>query len=81
MIEVEVEGETFNGLPHGLCFIYFNYNGELHLEEWMRPKKISETDPYLDGSDLSFRGFGVFNSGVLSDGPSFFIAGDGHSIA
>jgi len=26
-IEVEVEGETLKGVPHGLCFIYFIYNG------------------------------------------------------
>ncbi len=28
-IEVEVEGETRKGVPHGLCFINFLYNGEL----------------------------------------------------
>jgi CTP-dependent riboflavin kinase len=22
-IQVEIEGETFNGVPHGLCFINF----------------------------------------------------------
>lgn len=28
-IGVEVEGEYYNGLPHGLCFMWYKYNGEL----------------------------------------------------
>jgi hypothetical protein len=29
LIEVEVEGELKNGVPHGQCFLYFTYKGEL----------------------------------------------------
>ena len=29
MIEVEVEGELKNGVPHGQCFMFFTYKGEL----------------------------------------------------
>jgi hypothetical protein len=29
LIEVEVEGELKNGIPHGQCFMYFTYKGEL----------------------------------------------------
>ena len=28
-ITVDIEGETLKGVPHGLCFISFIYNGEL----------------------------------------------------
>ena len=29
LIEVEVEGELKNGVPHGQCFMLFSYKGEL----------------------------------------------------
>ena len=29
LIEVEVEGELKNGVPHGQCFMFFTYKGEL----------------------------------------------------
>ena len=29
MIEVEVEGELNNGVPHSHCLMYFTYMGEL----------------------------------------------------
>ena len=29
-ITVDIEGETLKGVPHGLCFINFIYNGELY---------------------------------------------------
>jgi hypothetical protein len=60
LIEVELEGETFNGVPHGLCFIYFVYNGEFHEKDYKKPK-TSSTDIYRDGSFYTFRGFGTFN--------------------
>jgi hypothetical protein len=28
VVDVEIEGETRRGIPHGLCLIYFKYNGE-----------------------------------------------------
>jgi hypothetical protein len=34
MIEVEIEGETFNGEPHGFCLLNFIYNEELHVNQW-----------------------------------------------
>ena len=47
-IEVDVQGEFLNGKPHGLCFLFFKYNGELG------PKASSSSwwpsDPYLDGN-------------------------------
>jgi hypothetical protein len=27
MIEVDIEGEIKNGVPHGQCFLWFFYNG------------------------------------------------------
>ena len=45
-IEVEVEGETLKGVPHGLCFIYFVYNGQFHGKDYKKP---SSTDIYNDG--------------------------------
>jgi len=29
LIEVDVEGELKNGVPHGQCFMFFTYKGEL----------------------------------------------------
>ena len=29
MIDVEIEGEIKNGVPHGKCFLWFIYKGEL----------------------------------------------------
>jgi hypothetical protein len=29
MIEVDIEGEIKNGVPHGQCFFWFIYKGEL----------------------------------------------------
>ena len=78
MIEVEIEGETFNGVPHGLCFIYFVYNGEFEDDDEVYEKpETSSTDIYRDGSFYTFRGFGTFNQGVLSNGPSLFVNGNG----
>ena len=77
-IEVDIEGETFNGVPHGLCFIYFVYNGEFDKDykDYKKPK-TSSTDIYRDGQWYTFRGFGTFNQGVLSNGPSLFVDGNG----
>ena len=30
-IKVQVTGETYNGVPHGLGYVQFVYNGELHI--------------------------------------------------
>ena len=32
MIEVDIEGEIKNGLPHGQCFLCFIYRGELKYD-------------------------------------------------
>jgi hypothetical protein len=78
-IEVDVQGEFLNGKPHGLCFLFFKYNGELG------PKASSSSlwpsDPYLDGHVLSFKGVGVLVDGVVSDGPAFFVTGHGYSLS
>ena len=77
MIEVEIEGEIKNGVPHGQCFLWFIYKGE--LEDDYKPPKTpaSPSSPYLDRQDLTFRGTGMFLEGVLSGGPSLFIDGYG----
>jgi len=33
LIEVEVEGELKNGIPHGQCRMYFTYKGELESND------------------------------------------------
>ena len=71
MIEVEVEGELKNGVPHGQCFMFFSYKGELE----------SNNKAASDGQYLTFRGTGVFVDGVLSGGPALFIEGDGWTEA
>jgi hypothetical protein len=77
MIEVKVEGEIKNGVPHGLCFLWFIYKGE--LKPGYKPPRNSASPcfPYLDGQYLTFRGTGMFLEGVLSGGPALFIAGNG----
>ena len=37
LIEVEIEGETKDGLPHGLCNVSFVYNGEFE-NDWTPPQ-------------------------------------------
>jgi hypothetical protein len=74
-IEVEVEGEVKNGVPHGLCYLKFFYNGE--LESKYQPLSGVVDDPLLDGQHCTFRGTGVFVNGVLSGGPALFSLGNG----
>ena len=71
-----MSGEYKNGLPHGLCFMFFKYNGELGPAA---SRNKPSSDPYLDGSYYSFKGVGTFVDGVLTDGPAFFVDGDGDS--
>jgi hypothetical protein len=57
MIEVEVEGETKNGVPHGQCFIYFIYNnksdeendGDENEENDNKSKNLKKEKDYRDG--------------------------------
>ena len=58
--------------------MFFKYNGELGPAA-SRDKPSS--DPYLDGSLLSFKGVGTFVDGVLTDGPAFFVLGTGCSYS
>ena len=83
MIEVEIEGEIRNGVPHGQCFLFFIYKGELKPGYKPPIPPDSPTSPYLDGQDLTFRGTGMFFKGVLSGGLALFIGGDGwvHSFS
>ena len=74
---MEVQGEHLNGQPHGLCFLFYKYAGELGPEA---STKFC-TDPYADGSVFTFKGVATFVRGVLSDGPAFFIQGNGHYLA
>lgn len=76
-IEVEVHGEYFNDLPHGLCFMYYRHNIELQQPG----DSSSPSDSYLDGNCLSFKGLGLFLNGVLTDGPAFFLKGCGGSLS
>ena len=77
MIEVEIEGEIKNGVPHGQCFLWFIYKGELE-DDYEPPRTpASPSSPYLDGQALTFRGTGMFLEGVLSGGPALFIKGNG----
>ena len=78
-IEVDVQGEFLNGKPHGLCFLFFKYNGELGPKALSSSSKSS--DPYLDGHAWSFKGVGMLVDGVLSDGPAFFVGGHGWSLS
>jgi hypothetical protein len=49
-ITVEVEGETLHGVPHGQCFVYFIYNGELDDDDYSKPSDpFDASSPYLDG--------------------------------
>ena len=75
LIEVEVEGELKNGVPHGQCLIFFTYNGE--LESYYKAPSSVPSSPYRDGQYFTFRGTGMFLEGVLSGGPALFIKGDG----
>ena len=58
--------------------MYFIHNGEFDSDEYER---LSETDPYLDGDWLTFKGVGMFVDGVLTHGPAFFIQGDGGAFS
>ena len=78
-IEVDLQGEFLNGKPHGLCFLFFKYNGELGPKAFSFSSKSS--DPYLDGCEWSFKGVGMFVDGLLSDGPAFFVGGDVSSLS
>ena len=75
LIEVEVEGELKNGVPHGQSFMFFTYKGELE-SNYMAPSSVPSS-PFSDGQYLTFRGTGVFEDGVLSGGPALFIKGNG----
>ena len=79
LIEVEVEGELKNGVPHGKCFLFFTYKGELE-SNYEAPTSIPSS-PFSDGQHLTFRGTGVFVDGVLSGGPTLFITGNGWAIS
>jgi hypothetical protein len=84
MIEVEIEGEIKNGVPHGQCFIWFIYKGGGQLRKYCY-KSLYPSDslssPYLDGQDLTFRGTGMFFEGVLTEGPALFINGNGCALS
>ena len=56
-IEVEVQGEYKNGVPNGLCYMWYVYKGELGFEASPNQKG---SDPYLDGQVLTFKGIGTF---------------------
>ena len=73
LIEVEVEGELKNGVPHGNCYMFFTYKGE--FESNYKAPSIVPSSPFSDGQPLTFRGTGVFINGVLSGGPALFIIG------
>jgi hypothetical protein len=77
MIEVEIEGEIKNGVPHGQCFLWFIYKGELEDDYEPPSPRDPPSSPYLDGQGLTFRGTGMFWEGVLSGGPALFIDGNG----
>jgi hypothetical protein len=76
MIEVDIEGEIKNGVPHGQCFLWFIYKGELKAGYNPPSRREPPSSPYLDGQYLTFRGTGMFLEGVLSGGPALFIDGD-----
>ena len=76
MVEVDVEGEIKNGVPHGQCFLWFIYKGELKDDYEPPSLRNQNSSPYLDGQGLTFRGTGMFLDGVLSGGPALFIAGN-----
>jgi hypothetical protein len=65
MIEVEIEGEIKNGVPHGQCFLWFIYKGELEYDYKPPSPRDSSSSPYLDGQPCTFRGTGMFSEGVL----------------
>ena len=50
MVEVDIYGEIGNGVPHGMCFIYFLYKGELY-KSYTAPPKVSaeKLSEFLDG--------------------------------
>ena len=48
MIEVEIEGEIKNGVPHGQCFFWFIYKGELEDDYKPPSTPASPSSPYLD---------------------------------
>ena len=48
-ITVDVEGETYKGVPHGLCYISFIYNGEVEKDITKYKKTTNEQNPYEDG--------------------------------
>jgi hypothetical protein len=77
MIEVEIEGEIKNKVPHGQCFLWFIYKGELKPDYKAPSRRASPSSPYLDGQPLTFRGTGMFSEGVLSGGSALFIDGYG----
>jgi hypothetical protein len=60
MIEVEIEGEIKNGVPHGQCFLWFIYKGELEDDYEPPSRRASPSSLYLDGQPLTFRGTGMF---------------------
>jgi hypothetical protein len=60
MIEVEIEGEIKNGVPHGQCFLWFIYKGELEDDYEPPSPRDPPSSPYLDGQSLTFRGTGMF---------------------
>jgi hypothetical protein len=47
LIEVEVEGEIKNSVPHGQCFIFFTYMGE--LESNYKAASRVPFSPFSDG--------------------------------
>ena len=77
-IEVEVHGEYRNGVPNGLCWMYYQYKGELGDAAY---PVVNKSDPYLDGQRLTFKGIGMFVEGVLSQAPAFFVDGEGYSLS
>jgi hypothetical protein len=79
MIEVEIEGEIKNGVPHGQCFLWFIYKGELRDGYKPPSPRNSPSSAYLDGQFFTFRGTGMFLEGILSGGPALFIDGLGWS--
>ena len=49
MIKVEIEGEIKNGVPHGQCFLWFIYKGELEYDYKPPSPRDSPSSPNLDG--------------------------------
>ena len=69
LVEVEVEGEFKDGVPHGLCQMFYIYSNEYN-------DIFPDDDPKLNAHYIynTFRGTGTFVNGQLQ-GPAVFFNG------